>query len=155
MFVARFGFLYFYPEIVYIISSFSTFVIKCILLLAQSRDPIGIRGPGLTPSEHLCGPKTLVSQAGGIMYPMCPLLNLKIPNLGLRISGIVFRDPGLFANSAWGPKHLPPTQLGLRIQDEPRITLKIIQFQANVQGKKIHDIKPNANHNHEKWLLGT
>ena len=56
---ARFGFLHFYPEIFYFISSFSTFVskflysgIKYILLLAESRDRMEFRGPGLTPSEH-------------------------------------------------------------------------------------------------------
>ena len=45
-----------YPEIVYIISSFSTLEseisysgIKYILLLAQSRDPIVFHGPALAP----------------------------------------------------------------------------------------------------------
>ena len=54
----EFGFLHFYPEIFFIISSFSTFVskvsysrIKYILLLAQSRDPIVFHGPGLPPID--------------------------------------------------------------------------------------------------------
>ena len=35
--------------------------IEYMWLLAQSRDPLEIRGPGPPPSEHPCGPKTLVS----------------------------------------------------------------------------------------------
>ena len=56
----RFGFLHFYPEIFYFITSFSTFVskfsysgMKYILLLAQTRDRMEFRGSGLTPSAQL------------------------------------------------------------------------------------------------------
>ena len=64
---ARFGLLHFYPEIFYYISSFIKFVsklsysgIRYILSLAQTRDRMEFRGPGLTPKLETI-PKHLTS----------------------------------------------------------------------------------------------
>ena len=66
-------FLHFYPEIFYFISSFSTFVSKfsdsgmnLFLLLAQSRDRMEFRGPGLTQSEHHV-PRCLLEPKRGLL----------------------------------------------------------------------------------------
>ena len=64
------------------------------------------------------------------MYPMYALLSLKSPNFGLNISGVGFRDSGLFVTRARGPTHLPPTQRVPRIWGCSRITLKKHQISS-------------------------
>ena len=98
----EFGFLHFYPEIFYTISSFSTFVskvsysrIKYILFLAQSRDPVGFHGPGLPPSGHRCPIKKGHPKEGTSPEPTVSIHGFteKRTREFWRSTGLLFRNP--------------------------------------------------------------
>ena len=72
------------------------------------------------------------------MYPMYSQLSLNTPSLGLRISRIGFRDPGISFARAQEPTNLQPTRMVAR-EVTPEITLKTIKFQTSLQERKNHE----------------
>ena len=81
------------------------------------------------------------------MYPMYPLLSLKIPSFGLKISRISFRDPGLIVTRAREATNLaqPGGCSGSGVTPEP--PWKVIKFHASLQGNKSHE---NWSQGHQK-----
>ena len=69
------------------------------------------------------------------MYPMYPLLNLKTPSFGVRISRVSFRDPGLVLLRAREAPiyHQPGGYFGSGVPP------KFIKFQASPQGNKSYE----------------
>ena len=89
------------------------------------------------------------------MYPMYPLLNLKFPSFGLRISRVVFRDPpGIVLLRAWGWTNLPPTRRMLWIWGAPTLRSNQISSQSSpVPQKSWKLVLRPPQINHEKWIL--
>ena len=85
------------------------------------------------------------------MYPMYPLLSLKIPSFGLRSSRVRFQ--GSWNSVTWGPgpTHLPPTRLVAGSGVTPESPWKVIKFHASLEGNKSHE---NWSQGHSKsWKI--
>ena len=97
------------------------------------------------------------------MYPMYPLVSLKIPSFGLRISRVRSQGSWIRSQEAWNPVFLLLLAPGNQpIYPQPRSVSgsgmtpkslwKVIKFQASLQGNKNHE---NWSQSHQKsWKIG-